>query len=146
MLVLAVSWGFFGAAFGAGLVVIGAGFGIGRIGASASESIARQPEATNDIRGAYILTAALIEGVAFFAAIICLLAVFTIENPGAAKAKAFKARAEFLKAERAALEGKVEELGKDRAKARELAETQRDLASVKAAQLNLHAQGGRGRK
>ncbi|MCS6819046.1 MAG: ATP synthase F0 subunit C [Chitinophagales bacterium] len=61
------------AAIGAGLAAVGAGIGIGRIGGSAAESIARQPEATNDIRAAMILTAAFIEGVALFAVIVALL-------------------------------------------------------------------------
>ena len=65
-----------GAAIGAGLSVLGAGFGIGKIGSSAMEAIARQPEAAGDIRSNMIVIAALIEGVAFFAAIIALLCVF----------------------------------------------------------------------
>ncbi len=65
-----------GAAFGAALVAIGAGMGIGRIGASAMEAIARQPEASGDIRSSMIVSAALIEGVAFFAVIICALVIF----------------------------------------------------------------------
>jgi F-type H+-transporting ATPase subunit c len=60
-------------AVGAGLVLIGAGLGIGKIGASAVESMARQPEAIGDIRGAMIVAAALIEGATFFALIICML-------------------------------------------------------------------------
>nr|WP_299993955.1 ATP synthase F0 subunit C [Marinifilum sp. N1E240] len=64
-----------GAAFGAGLAAIGAGIGIGKIGGSALESIARQPEASGDIRSNMIVAAALIEGAAFFAIIICLLIV-----------------------------------------------------------------------
>jgi len=65
-----------GAAFGAGIAAISAGFGIGRIGSSAMEGIARQPEAANDIRSSMIISAALIEGVAFFAIVICLLILF----------------------------------------------------------------------
>ncbi|MFT5748880.1 MAG: F-type H+-transporting ATPase subunit c [Ancylomarina sp.] len=65
----------FGAAVGAGLAAIGAGIGIGKIGGSALESIARQPEASGDIRANMIVAAALIEGAAFFAIIICLLAI-----------------------------------------------------------------------
>ena len=65
-----------GAAIGAGLAAIGAGIGIGRIGASAMEAIARQPEAVGDIRSNMIVAAALIEGVAFFAIIICFLIFF----------------------------------------------------------------------
>jgi F-type H+-transporting ATPase subunit c len=63
------------AAIGAGIAAIGAGLGIGKIGASALESIARQPEATGDIRANMIVAAALVEGVALFAVIVCLLAV-----------------------------------------------------------------------
>ncbi len=61
-----------GGAFGAGLVIIGAGLGIGRIGAAAVESMARQPEVAGNIQGAMIIAAALVEGVAFFALIVCL--------------------------------------------------------------------------
>ena len=57
--------------FGAGLVLIGAGLGIGKIGAAAVESMARQPEVAGDIRGAMIVAAALIEGATFFALIVC---------------------------------------------------------------------------
>lgn len=65
-----------GAAVGAGLAAIGAGIGIGQIGKGAVESIARQPEASNDIRSNMILVAALIEGVALFAVIAAVLALF----------------------------------------------------------------------
>ena len=65
------------AALGAGLAALGAGMGIGRIGGSALESIALQPEAGNDIRANMILTAALVEGAAFFAMVIGLLVVLT---------------------------------------------------------------------
>ena len=65
-----------GACIGAGLVAIGAGIGIGKIGSSAMKSIARQPESSNDIRTNMIVIAALIEGVALFAIIVCLLAIF----------------------------------------------------------------------
>ena len=65
-----------GAAIGAGLSVLGAGFGIGKIGSSAMEAIARQPEAAGDIRSNMIVIAALIEGVAFLGAIVCLLVLF----------------------------------------------------------------------
>ena len=63
----------FGAAIGAAIAVIGAAFGIGNIGKSSVESIARQPSAAGDIRTSMILTAAFIEGVALFAVIVCLL-------------------------------------------------------------------------
>lgn len=52
---------------GAGLIVIGAGLGIGKIGSSAMEAIARQPEATNKIQTAMLIAAALIEGIGFAA-------------------------------------------------------------------------------
>jgi len=61
------------AGFGAGIAVVGAGLGIGKLAASAMEGIARQPEAVGDIRGAMILAAALIEGVGLFALVICIL-------------------------------------------------------------------------
>jgi F-type H+-transporting ATPase subunit c len=64
-----------GAAIGAGLSAIGAGIGIGRIGGSAMESIARQPESVGDIRANMILAAALVEGAALFAIIIGFLAM-----------------------------------------------------------------------
>ena len=63
-----------GGAIGAGLVIIGAGAGIGRIGGSAVESIARQPEVAGQISQAMIITAALIEGAALFALIIAIMA------------------------------------------------------------------------
>lgn len=64
------------AGIGAGLVVIGAGHGIGRLAEKAMEGIARQPEATAKIQTAMIIAAALIEGVALFCAVICLLLSF----------------------------------------------------------------------
>ena len=61
-------------AIGAGLAVLGAGLGIGLIGKGAVEGIARQPEASGKIQTAMIVTAALIEGVALFAAVIGFIA------------------------------------------------------------------------
>ena len=58
------------------IVVIAVGIGIGNIGGKAMDAIARQPEAANNIRMSMILAAALIEGVAFFALIVCLLGYF----------------------------------------------------------------------
>ena len=60
---------------GAGLAAIGAGIGIGKIGGSAMEAIGRQPEATGKIRTNAIILAALIEGVALFALVICFMAL-----------------------------------------------------------------------
>ncbi len=65
-----------GAGIGAGLAAIGAGIGIGGIGRGALEAIARQPEAIGDIRSNMILLAALVEGVAFFSIVVCLLILF----------------------------------------------------------------------
>ena len=65
-----------GGAIGAGMGAVGAGIGIGQIGRGAVEAIARQPEASNDIRANMILTAALVEGVALFAVIVGILAMF----------------------------------------------------------------------
>jgi F-type H+-transporting ATPase subunit c len=64
-----------GGAVGAGLAAVGAGIGIGQIGKGAVEAIARQPEASNDIRANMILTAALVEGAALFAIIVGFLAM-----------------------------------------------------------------------
>lgn len=64
-----------GAAIGAGLAAIGAGIGIGKIGASAMEAIGRQPDAAGKIRTNMIIIAALIEGVALFAVVICFMAL-----------------------------------------------------------------------
>ncbi|WP_191907051.1 ATP synthase F0 subunit C [Adhaeribacter soli] len=65
-----------GAGIGAGLVALAAGLGIGRIGGSAMEAIARQPEASGKIQTAMIIAAALIEGVALFGVVVCLLISF----------------------------------------------------------------------
>lgn len=62
----------FSGAAGAGIVMLGAAFGIAKIGAAAFESMARQPEVAGDIRGAMIVAAALIEGATFFALIVCM--------------------------------------------------------------------------
>ena len=70
-----IAWGYLGAAIGAGLATVGAGIGIGKIGQGAMEGMARQPEAGGDIRSTMIIAAALVEGVAFFAGVLCLLVV-----------------------------------------------------------------------
>ncbi|MCW4469193.1 MULTISPECIES: ATP synthase F0 subunit C [unclassified Flavobacterium] len=62
------------AGIGAGLAVIGAGIGIGKIGGSAMDAMARQPEVANKIQTAMIIAAALIEGVALFAVVVALIA------------------------------------------------------------------------
>lgn len=64
------------AALGAAVAALGAGLGIGRIGGDAVQAMARQPEVINDLRANMILTAALVEGAAFFAMVIGLLVIF----------------------------------------------------------------------
>ena len=59
-------------AIGAGLVCIGSGLGIGKLAASALESMARQPEVAGNVQTAMIIAAALIEGFTFFALFICM--------------------------------------------------------------------------
>jgi F-type H+-transporting ATPase subunit c len=61
------------AAIGAGLAAIGAGLGIGRIGGSAMDGIARQPEAANKIQTAMLIAAAFVEAVALFAVVVALM-------------------------------------------------------------------------
>ena len=61
------------AALSAAMIVFAAALGIGKIGSTSVDSIARQPEAGGQIRGAMLITAALVEGVALFALIICFL-------------------------------------------------------------------------
>lgn len=73
LLLLDASSALWGAGIGAGIVALGAGLGIGRIGSAAMESIARQPEASGKIQTAMIIAAALIEGVALFGVLVCLL-------------------------------------------------------------------------
>ena len=70
-----VSWGPMAGAIGAGIAAIGAAIGIGRIGQSAMEAIARQPEAAGNIRTAMLIIGALVEGACLFAILVCLLAV-----------------------------------------------------------------------
>lgn len=72
-----MEFAYMGAAIGASFAVIGAALGIGNIASRAVESIARQPEAVGDIRTNMIIAAALIEGVALLAEIICVLIVVT---------------------------------------------------------------------
>ena len=72
----AAGLGKLGAALGAAIAVIGAGIGIGKIGGSAMEGMARQPEAAGKIQGAMLIIAALIEVAALFALVICLLISF----------------------------------------------------------------------
>lgn len=72
----AEAYGYLSAGIGAGLTALGAGLGIGQIGRGAVEAISRQPEATGDIRSTMIIAAALVESVALFGLVICVLLVF----------------------------------------------------------------------
>jgi F-type H+-transporting ATPase subunit c len=69
------TWAIFGAMIGCGIVIVGAGIGIGMIGSRAVDSIARQPEAGGRIFTAMLIAAALVEGVTFFALLVCFLGV-----------------------------------------------------------------------
>lgn len=68
-----IALAYLAAGIGAGLGIIGAGYGIGKLAASAMEGSARQPEAAGDIRTSMIIAAALIEGIAFFGEVICII-------------------------------------------------------------------------
>ncbi len=65
-----------GAGLGAALTLVGAGYGFGRIGAAALESMARQPEVAGQISGSMITIAALLEGATFFSLIVCIIMAF----------------------------------------------------------------------
>lgn len=67
------AWALMGAGIGAGLAVVGAGLGIGRIGGSATEGMARQPEIAGTIQTGALILSALVEGAALFAIVLCLL-------------------------------------------------------------------------
>ena len=71
----AVSWGPIAGAIGAAIAAIAAAWGIGKIGQSAMESIARQPEAAGNIRTAMLIIGALVEGACLFAIIACLMSI-----------------------------------------------------------------------
>ena len=73
--------GYLGAGLGAGLCLIGAAFGIGRLSTAALEGTARQPEAAGALRTSMIIPAALIEGLGFFALVICLLVALNLGLP-----------------------------------------------------------------
>ena len=73
--------GYLGAGLGAGLCLLGAAFGIARLAAAALEGTARQPEAAAALRTSMIIPAALIEGLGFFALVICLLVALNLGLP-----------------------------------------------------------------
>lgn len=68
-----MEFAYLAAGFGAALTIIGGAFGIGKLASSAMEAIGRQPEAAGDVRTSLIIAAALIEGIALFALVICIL-------------------------------------------------------------------------
>lgn len=70
-----ISWGAIAGAIGASITAVAAAWGIGKIGQSAMESIARQPESAGNIRTAMLIIGALVEGACLFAILVCLLAV-----------------------------------------------------------------------
>ena len=76
-----IGLGYIGAGLGAGLTLIGAGLGIGKLAYAALEGTARQPEAGGALRTTMIIAAALIEGLAFLALVICMLAVMNFAMP-----------------------------------------------------------------
>ena len=73
MLSLLLNMDLLGASLGAGIIILGAAFGISKIGAAALEAIARQPEVSDKAQTTMIIAAALIEGAALFGILICLL-------------------------------------------------------------------------
>jgi F-type H+-transporting ATPase subunit c len=77
---LHVGLGYLAAGIGAGICMLGAAMGIGRLASAALEGTARQPEAAGDLRTSMIIPAALIEGLAFFALVICLLMALSLNN------------------------------------------------------------------
>ncbi|MBM2841086.1 MAG: synthase subunit [Bacteroidetes bacterium] len=66
-------WAYLAAGIGAGITIIGAGIGIGKLAAAAMEASGRQPEAAGAVRTSMIIAAALIEGATFFSLVICIL-------------------------------------------------------------------------
>ncbi|HOW88810.1 MAG TPA: ATP synthase F0 subunit C [Elusimicrobiales bacterium] len=86
--------GYLGAGLGAGITLVGAGLGIGKLAASALEGTARQPEAGGTLRTTMIIAAALIEGLAFFALVICLLALMNFGMPKSEQAPAVQVEAQ----------------------------------------------------
>lgn len=78
---LYLGFGYIGAGIGAGLGLMGAALGIGKLAAAALEGTARQPEAAGTLRTSMIIAAALIEGLAFFALVICLMVALNLGAP-----------------------------------------------------------------
>jgi F-type H+-transporting ATPase subunit c len=70
---MAHAWGYIAAGFGAGIVILGAAYGIGKLAAAAMEASGRQPEVAGEVRTSMLIAAALIEGATFFALAICII-------------------------------------------------------------------------
>ncbi len=70
---VALQWGYIAAGLGAGLVILGAAFGIGKLAAAAMDASGRQPEVAGQVRTSMLLAAVLIEGATFFALVICII-------------------------------------------------------------------------
>lgn len=68
-----IALAFLSAGIGAGLVIIGIGYGIGKLASAALDGIARQPSATGDLRATMLVAAGLVEGAGLFALVICIL-------------------------------------------------------------------------
>jgi F-type H+-transporting ATPase subunit c len=77
---LHIGLGYLGAGLGAGLIILGAAFGIAQLSAAALEGTARQPEAAGNLRTSMLIPAALIEGLGFFALVICLLMALALNG------------------------------------------------------------------
>ncbi|NOY76594.1 MAG: ATP synthase F0 subunit C [Calditrichaeota bacterium] len=73
---LSLAMAYLAAGLGAAGATIGGGIGIGKLASAAMEGVSRQPEAAGDIRGMMILTAAMVEGIALFAIVVCILLMF----------------------------------------------------------------------
>lgn len=73
MSMLDISLSYAGASIGAGIIALGAGIGVGKIGSAAMEAMSRQPEISSKIQTAMIIACALVEGVALFGVLVCLL-------------------------------------------------------------------------
>ena len=82
MMDFSLAFAYLGAGIGVAGATIGCGIGIGKLASGAMEGVSRQPEAVGDIRGMMILTAAMIEGVALFSVLVCVLLIFASRTIG----------------------------------------------------------------
>lgn len=82
MIDFSLAFAYLGAGIGVAGATIGCGIGIGKLASHAMEGVSRQPEAVGDIRGMMILTAAMIEGVALFSVLVCVLLIFATKTIG----------------------------------------------------------------